>query len=236
MADEQEKFDRFKPAAPKVPGVPDPAAAPAEAAAKKGIPKQWVLLGAGGVALVLLVILVAVVLRTEPPPVSPTAPPVSDPAAAAATAAASPAATSPNSPPVAPGEIGTVLEFAEPWSAKRFVFRKFTDEYYAMVIRLPGGPQRNASGYWAFALGRKGEECELEFITDTARLAQEFGYRAQHPMVVDPCTKSVYDPLRNGDVGGAWVRGDVVKGSAYRPPLAILIKVENDRLAALQME
>lgn len=238
--DDKPKMDRFKPAVPQIPGVPDPNAplAPgAPAQAKPQIPKQWLMIGGGAVGLVLLIVILVFALRTEPPPVAPSAAPAAtDPASPAATAAASPAATSPASTPVAPGEIAAVQEFAKPWATKRFRFRKFTDEVAALIVRLPSGSARAASGYWAFSTGRVGDRCELEFITDLAVLSRDYGFRAQHPMVVDPCNRSVFDPLKLGDAGGAWVRGDVVKGSAYRPPLSILVRIQGDTISAVQME
>lgn len=242
MADEPEKpkFDRFKPAAPKIPGVSDPsqpAQAPTAEAPVRKIPKEWMIRGGAAIGFLLLALVLWLATRTEPLPVAPSAAqPASDSATPAATAPRSPAAKAPGSLPVAPGPVASVQEFPAAWSAKKFLFRKLSEEVSALVVRLPGGSPRSPAGYWAFSLGRPNEECELQFITDLPALARDYGFRAQHPMVVDPCSRSVYDPLKLGDVGGAWVRGDVVKGSAYRPPLSILLRVEGNSISAVQIE
>jgi len=237
MDEEQQKFDRFKPTAPKIPGVPGPDDV-ATPAAKK-IPKS-VLLGGGAMALGIVIIVVLIVaIRSEAPPLpTRTSPPAQSTALPAATIPSSPKVNAAGLPPVAPGEIASVQELSRRWSSKKFIYRRpiANEELLALVVRLPTGSSRSPSGYWAFALGRAKDPCELQFITNLQTLATEYDYRAQHPMAVDPCNHSVFDPLRLGEVGGAWVRGGVVKGSAYRPPLSILLRIEGSRISAVQIE
>ncbi len=105
-----------------------------------------------------------------------------------------------------------------------------------MVTRLPGAATGGAA-FWAFSLQAPFGRCELEFVTDLHTLAGQYGYRANHPMVVDPCNATVYDPLRMGTLpSGAWARGEVVQGVGVRPPMGIDVHVQGDRLLASKME
>jgi hypothetical protein len=125
-------------------------------------------------------------------------------------------------------EIATIQEFEKPWSAKKFTFRKpFTREkVQAIVVRLPNGPPERETSYWAFALEAPFEHRELEYLSDLGKLASQYGFRASHPMVGNPCSSTVYDPLRLGTIrNGAWARGEAVQGMALRPPLAIDIRM-----------
>jgi Rieske Fe-S protein len=234
MGDEQ-KFDRFKPAAPQIPGVPGPGQTPAPALAKR--PPMAVLAGGGAAALLILVLVIWWAMK----PATSSAP-AAVPLSPAATTAASPAATAVASPrvvpPTAPGPIGTVQEFNRPWSSKKFFFRRPLDGELvtAYVVRLPVGSPRSSSGYWAFAAGKPGQECALEYETDLGKITREYGYRASHAMAVDPCNQSVYDPLQLADVFGVLIRGDVVRGPAGRPPQMILIRVEGNSIIASQIE
>jgi len=248
MADDEQKFDPFKPSQPRIPGVSDaaPPAAPAaepKAARLGRLPPQWIALGAGG-AVVLGIALGWLLLRPSAPAQGPAEP--GEPAATAASTPSEPAATVPASsttsapevPPIYPDEVAAIAEMARPWSVKRFTFlKKITaGPVPALLVRLPGGTAKSADSYWAFSLKAPYGKCELEFISDVERLRNEYNYRAQHPMVVDPCTQTVFDPLKRGSVGGAWVRGDVVHGSGMRPPLMILVEIKGDRILATRME
>jgi len=137
------------------------------------------------------------------------------------------------------GEIASLTELAKPWSSKAFTFvRPLTHESFpAMVVRLPGTIAGKSGAYWAFSTTEPFGTCQLLYITNIGLLASQYGYTAQHPMVVDPCTQTVFDPLRMGQRGdGAWVRGDIVQGGGLRPPLAIEVTVRNDALYADRME
>jgi hypothetical protein len=127
----------------------------------------------------------------------------------------------------------TVEELSKPWDAKQFTFVKpFTgDSVEAMVIRLPGG------GLWAFSLQEPNGRCQLEFVTDLGRLATQFGFRAGHPMVVNLCNDTVYDPLKIGHLGGnVLVRGEIVQGGGLRPPISINVEVSGHSIIADQIE
>ena len=159
MADEQ-KFDRFKPVAPQIPGVPGPGQAPAAPPAKR--PPMAVLAGGGAAALIILVLVIWWAMKpatSSAPAATPESPAATPAAVPAATAVASPRVV----PPTAPGPIGTVQEFSKPWSSKKFFFRRPLDGELvsAYVVRLPGGSARSSAGYWAFAAGKPGQECEL---------------------------------------------------------------------------
>jgi hypothetical protein len=233
MADE-EKFDRFKPAAPVIPGVPGPG----QAAPPPRRPPMALLAGGGAVALLLLVLVIWWAMR----PVASTAPIAAPPSAAGTAPAVAPAAATDTTPkvipPTAPGRIGTVQEFSRAWSSKKFFFRRPLDGELvaAYVVRLPIGSARSSSGYWAFAAGKPGQQCELQYETDLRKIAADYGYRASHAMAVDPCNQSVYDPLQTADVFGVLIRGEVVHGPAGRPPQLILIRVEGNSVIAAQIE
>jgi hypothetical protein len=120
-----------------------------------------------------------------------------------------------------PTLAATMDELSKPWAAKKFTFVNplTLENIPAMVIRLPGGE------YWAFSLQGPFGRCELEFVTDLGRLASKFRFNASHPMVVNPCDGTVYDPLKVGALGGnTWVRGAIVQGSGLRPPISIDVK------------
>ena len=107
--------------------------------------------------------------------------------------------------------VASVEELAKPWTAKKFKFVKpFTHESVeAMAIRLPGG------ALWAFALQEPFGRCQLEYVTDLPRLAKQYEYQASHPMVVNPCDGTIYDPTKVGSLGGdVWTRGEIVQGAA----------------------
>jgi hypothetical protein len=254
MADEQGKFDPFKPAQPRIPGVtdaprpePEPEAPPEppKPAPRAKFSPRVIAAGAAG-ALVLCIGLGWLLLRPSRPPESimPSAsetsggPATAPTAVPAATAASSSLTTAPEVPPIYPDEVASIEELAKPWSAKRFTFlKKLTvGPIPSMLVRLPAGSARSPDAYWAFALKIPYGKCELEFVTDLDRIRNELGYRAQHPMVVDPCTNTVYDPLQRGTVSGAWVRGAVVQGSGLRPPLMLLVEIKGNRILATQIE
>jgi hypothetical protein len=156
----------------------------------------------------------------------------------------SPAALVSAPPPAAPqptnaGEIAPLADLAKPWSSKAFTyFRPLShDPIAAIVIRLPSAPPASGSSYWAFSLTEPFGTCQLAYVTNLGVLASQYGYAANHPMVVDPCTQTVFDPLRMGQRSdGAWVRGDIVQGGGLRPPMAIEVSVRGNTLYANRME
>ena len=161
-----------------------------------------------------------------------------------ATGPVSPAVTAPAdpvAPPRAaenllqgPGPIGTTADLPRAWSSKRFLFRDaLTSEIGpAMVVRLPGGE------YWGFSLREPFGNCELQLVTDLKRLKSEYNLSADHPMVIDPCSRTVYDLLRysGGAPDNGLVRGEIVQGSGIRPPMAIEIRVKGKDVIATRME
>ncbi|MBZ5641246.1 MAG: hypothetical protein LAO19_00655 [Acidobacteriia bacterium] len=136
-------------------------------------------------------------------------------------------------PHTGPTGVATVEELSKPWSAKKFNFQKpVTGESIpALVVRLPGG------ALWAFALKEPYGNCELEYVASTDQLASKYNFQASHPMVVNPCTSTVYDPLKVGPLGdNTWARGEVVQGSGLRPPLSIDVVVRGHSIVADRME
>jgi arsenite oxidase small subunit len=151
-----------------------------------------------------------------------------------------PAVVTPAAAPVAPvekvalgpGEIGSTSEFPAPWSAKQFVMQDPVTKLHvpATVVKLPGG------AYWAFSMIEPFGQCHLEYITDLKRLDSYYGFRASHPMVGDPCSKSVFDLTKYGPGIDGLVRGEMVRGSGLRPPMAIEVRVEGNKIVAVRME
>jgi hypothetical protein len=139
----------------------------------------------------------------------------------------------------AAGGVATVQELAEPWSSKTFTFHKpeTKEGISSMVIRLPDSAPDQPGSYWAFQLQPLFGQCQLEYITDLQKLSNDYRFQAKHPMVGDPCSHAVFDPLQMADLpGGDWARGAIVKGLAFRPPLGIEILIQSDQLVAAKME
>ena len=134
--------------------------------------------------------------------------------------------------PMAPGVVATTEELAQPWTAKAFIFHnEITSQFLpAMVVRLPSGE------YWGFSLIEPYGNCRLEYITDLQKIASVYGYRANHPLVADPCNQSLFDLARYGGPSSAEVRGAMVRGAAVRPPIAIEIQERGDSIVAVKME
>src|SRR5579859_217542 len=137
--------------------------------------------------------------------------------------------------------VATVEEMAKPWSSKQFFIRNAISgvDVPGLLIRLPGGSPSRASGYWAFAVDAPYGNCKLEYITDLARLRTEYGFAAaKHPMVVNPCTQTVFDPAKTTTLPGtgAIVGGAIAQGSDLRPPLGIEIRVRGKDIEAIRTE
>ena len=138
-------------------------------------------------------------------------------------------------PPVREGPTvaATVEELSKPWAAKQFNFVKpFTHEKIdAMVMRLPSGE------LWAFSLQAPYGTCKLQYVTDLAALASTYRFRAAHPMVVNPCDSTVFDPLKVGPLdGNTWARGQIMQGGSLRPPFAIDVKMSGHSIIAENIE
>jgi hypothetical protein len=136
--------------------------------------------------------------------------------------------------PVGPGIIGSIKDVEKPWSSKQFLFRSdlSSQPVPSLVVHLPNGQ------YWGFSMIEPFGSCKLEYITDLGVLQTEYDFRANHPMVGDPCTHAVYDLLQydGGAPDGGLVRGAIVHGPGVRPPMAIEIELQGKQLRAVRME
>jgi hypothetical protein len=216
---------------PTIPGVPSSR----RAALLKALPAA--LFGALG-ALLLVGLIVA--FRHYSHPAAASKPAIAfqaqDPPASAAAV--------PDPPPAPPdhtetGEIALVSDLPRPWSSKAFTYVRPIVHIgvSAMIIRLTGAAAASGGSYWAFSLTEPFGTCQLQYVTDLSALASQYGYTATHPMVVDPCTQTVFDPLRMGQrADGAWVRGEIVQGGGIRPPMAIEVTVRDATLYADRIE
>ena len=242
--------DPFKPVQPQIPGVPssgeranrretfaDASSRPTSTEPSPNAPAElpadlrlaWVGLALAGV-LTMIFLLLGSSHKAEPEKSS-------------ADAAASITRPSPVSesvapsledakPAVGPGVVATADQLIQPWSAREFSFRDpvTLTETPAMVVRLPGGQ------LWGFSLRAPYGTCQLEYVTDLGKLDREYDFTASHPMVTDPCSKSVFDLARYGNAPAGLVRGEIVKGSAFRPPLGIEMRTQGDRIIAVRGE
>lgn len=238
MPDKDSKTDPFKPQQPRIPGVSynEPAKKEAEEVAPEvpparriiplpaNIPPTWII-----IALVGALVLGGGVAwwthsssAKEPGPIK--------------EAEATAQAVVPEKPveklAVAPGEVATTDELAKPWSSKRFVFRDTSTrrDTPAIVVHLPGGT------YWGLSLREPFGSCEMEYVTDLQKLEAEYHYRAAHPMVGNPCNKTVFDLTRYGTAPSGLVRGEIAQGAGVRPPMAIEIRTQGKHVLAVRME
>jgi hypothetical protein len=154
------------------------------------------------------------------------------------TESASPLRVLSTTPKRGPVIAATIEELSTTWAAKNFTFSDPVTHaaVSAMVVRLPGAGNRSDS-FWAFSTKVPYESCELEYVTNLSTLASVYMYTARHPMLVAPCNNTVYDPMRIGTAPtGAWVRGEVVRGSGIRPPTSIEVQVQGHSIIARRME
>lgn len=229
------KTDPFKPAQPKIPGLASAAESAGRRAASGSsgqfVESQRLLFAAAGTFLALVAVGVLIYCGRN---VSRKTRVV--PMAAAPASAATPfeKVNRPADLPLGPGIVASTTDLTKAWSAKRFLFRSpfDPDPVPAIVVRLPGGQ------YWGLSLREPFGTCELGYVTDLAKLQSDYGLHAEHPMVVDPCTQTVYDLAQYapGSPDGALVRGAIVSGGAVRPPLAIEIRVEGKNVRAVRSE
>lgn len=104
-----------------------------------------------------------------------------------------------------------------------------------MVLRLPGKPAADNS-YWAFGLQVPFSQCHYQYVTDLSQLSTAYEFVARHPMVGNPCTHSVFDPLQMKEVPGNYlVRGAIVHGWDTRPPYQIEVRVQGNEIRAIYM-
>ena len=233
---EQKKFDPFKPQEPQIPGVPaekpatrpaaprEPAGTSAPVQAKGRSLPMGLIVAAAAVVVVIsgVVWWVHGSSASQPPPAAVEAP------------AAAPAPVVKAAPPlpVGPGEIGTASELSKAWSSKRFAFTSPTtfEKIPALAVRLPGG------ALWGISLHEPYGACDLEYVTDLETLSSKYHVHAEHPMVVNPCSKTVYDLTRYGNGPNGLVRGAIVRGRAMRPPIGIEVTERAGKIVAVRME
>jgi hypothetical protein len=134
--------------------------------------------------------------------------------------------------PLGPGPIGTTAELSKTWSSKRFLFRapETADDVPAMVVKLPGDV------LWAISMRAPFGTCDLEYVTNLQKLATQYRLTADHPMVADSCTHTVYDLTRYGSGPNGVVRGAIVKGEGIRPPIAIEVRARGKEVVATRIE
>jgi len=193
------------------------------------------LIGSLAALIFLLVCVRALMLPKAPtaPPAAPT-PQIEVPAPASDANAALPLAT--ESQP----SIASVEEMVTPWASKNFVYkhRVSGENVPAILVRLPTGSAGSPTSYWAFSLNAPFGNCRLEYVTDVKKLRTDYDFRAaKHPMVGNPCSRTVYDPLKMMNIpGSVWVRGAIVQGSDLRPPLGIEVEIHDKQILAARME
>jgi hypothetical protein len=136
--------------------------------------------------------------------------------------------------------IANVADLAKPWtSADFFVRNRLNGENVpATIVRLPSGSPTLPAGYWAFSRKAPYGSCQLEYISDLKRLRDDYGFpRANHPLVGNPCSRTLYDPLKTSNLpGDVWMRGGIVQGSDIRPPFGVEIKIQGKQILAIRTE
>ena len=221
--------DRFRPPTPQIPGL----AATPKAPVQQGFKPMRLLGFVAGMVVCLFV--VRWIMLPKPRPAVPAGP---IPKIEVPAPAPDPKESRPLATPTQP-EIADVDEMA-PWTAKDFFYknRLSGENLPALLVRLPGGPGNLARNYWAFSVSAPYGSCRLEYVTDMDRLRNEYSFReAKHPMVGNPCSRTLYDPLKMMSIpGGAWVRGAIVQGSDLRPPLGIEVEIHDRQVLAARME
>jgi hypothetical protein len=226
---DQPRSDRFKADTPQIPGVSSPGTPPAsrDSTLKLGI----------GLLAVLLVVFLGARWALHPGQAEPSL--ADQPQIEVPTPATDPSTLMPHATGASPG-IANIGEMAKPWSSKPFFIRNELsgENIPAMLIRLPTGSASQASGYWAFSVSSPYGDCRLEYVTDLAKLKTDYGFSAaKHPMVGNPCSRTVFDPLKMTNLpGDFFVRGGIVQGSALRPPLGVEIRVRGKDILAIRTE
>jgi hypothetical protein len=245
MPEDAKKPNQFQAAQPQIPGVPQPKPlatakpkvieAKASSSAKasggqqarphlKAIPGY--LWACGGGAILLVVVAVIFFMRGSARAAHSAAP------VEAAQPTAQPLHTAPvEAEPVAPGRVATTEELAQPWVAKQFLYRTGTGGTIpAMVVHLTGNT------YWAFSLKEPYGSCTLEYVTDLNKLRDEYAVRSSRPLLVDPCSHTVYDLTRYANGPNGLVRGAIITGTGMRPPYAIEVQVSGNEILATRAE
>ncbi len=227
---EEPSSPRFKAEMPQIPGVPTTPSRPPRAN-----PLLPLIIG---VVVLGVILLLSVRWFSHPKPVEPARveptpqievpPPPPDPASLL------PHADEAN--PV----VAELADLSKPWSSADFFIRSLTtgENVPATIIRLPGSSATAPTGYWAFSRKAPYGSCQLEYIRDLAKLRTDYDYRqANHPLVGNPCSRTLYDPLKTTNLpGNIWIRGATVQGSDIRPPLGVEIKIRGKQILAIRTE
>jgi hypothetical protein len=226
---ENSSSSRFKAEMPQIPGITPPPTRPARVH-----PLLPVLVGVVALGIILVFALGWFLhsrpepVRVESPPQIEVPPPPPDPNAAL-----------PHADEAHP-VIAELAQLAKPWSSLDFFIKnKLTGENIpATIIRLPGGSANNASGYWAFTRKAPYGDCQLQYVSDLSTLQQDYDFRAAtHPLVGNPCSRTLYDPLKTSNLpGNVWVRGGIVQGSDIRPPFGVEIRIQGKQILATRTE
>lgn len=219
--------DRFKADMPQIPGVSSPATPPASRDSSLKL----------GLLAVLLVVFLGARWALHPRQAEPSV--ADQPQIEVPTPAPDPTTLMPHATQASPG-IANIEEMAKPWSSRQFFIRNELsgENIPAMLIRLPTGSASQAGGYWAFSVSSPYGDCRLEYVTDLAKLKTDYGFSAaKHPMVGNPCSRTVFDPLKMTNLpGDFFVRGGIVQGSDLRPPLGVEIRVRGKDILAIRTE
>ena len=218
--------ERFKAEMPQIPGVQPGEKRPSR-------PPAPLMIIAGLVFVLFAVVAIGRIVSHPHRSATPTDPPqvdVSEPDLG-------------NAPPQAPPPnrgIATVGELGKAWSSVQFDYRDplSGDKFPALLLRLPVGSASHPAGYWAMNLKAPYNNCQLEYVSDLQKLRTDYGYEAaKHPMVGNPCSRTLFDPLKMTNLpGNIWVRGAIAQGSDLRPPLGIELKIEGKDIFAVRME
>jgi hypothetical protein len=228
---DQPPSDRYKAEMPQIPGV---AAAPS-IRGQRSNPAIRII---AGLIVVLVLLFIGVRWALHPKHVeSPLAEPLAQ--IEVPSPPPDPAAALPHATESEPG-IATTADLAKPWSSRDFFIKnRLTGENIpATIIRLPGGSGAQPSAFWAFSLKSPYGNCQMEYVSDLEKLKNEYGYKSvKHPMVGNPCSRTLFDPLRMTNLpGNVWVRGAIVQGSDLRPPFGIELKIQGKEILATRTE
>jgi hypothetical protein len=219
--------ERYKAEMPQIPGVGS-----TNGKRANGLPIPAMVIG--GLVVVAFAVVAIGKMITRPhraaPPVDPPLVEVSEPDLG-------------NAPPQVPPPnrgIATVNELAKAWSSVQFDYRDPSsgERFPALLVRLPAGSGSQPGSYWAMNLKASYNSCQLEYVSDLQKLRKDYGYgSAKHPMVGNPCSRTLFDPLKMTNLpGNIWVRGAIAQGSDLRPPLGIEIKIQGKDIFAVRME
>ena len=245
MTDEPKHVDPFKPQEPTIPGVtgnparlrpaPAPPAPLGPGYRQRPVPSVFAHSRVAAAIALAAVLLIGLSVfwhshLTSAKDAKPAGEFPSPAPASAAAPAAEPAVV--GTVPMGPGPVASIAELTKPWSSKRFVFRapQTADDVPALVVHLPGNM------YWGISMREPFGSCEMQYITDLPQIADQYHYTAAHPMVVDPCSRAVYDLGKYGPGPNGVVRGAIVYGPGVRPPLAIELKTRGNQIVAIQIE